>query len=315
MSIEPKVAIIVLNYNGADCLPSCLRSLHQLSYSNKEIIVVDNHSTDHSFRQVKQQFPQCIFIENKENLGFSKGMNVGIKEALSCGAEYCLLFNYDAEIDSEALSLLVSAGEKHSHAGLLSPVVYEEEKKKIWFAQGRVLFSRMRAIHTKPSLTEQNKDTYTSNFLTGCALLIKKELIEKIGFLDECFFLYYEDVDYSFRAREAGFDLLVVSGAKVYHREKSNENPQKVYFLVLSGLIFFQKHTPFFLRPHIALYVRIRRAKNLFDRKVWKTPASEQVYRAYNDFFNEYPTAYFSYLRQLSERLLSKIRSGKHLFF
>lgn len=288
MPNEPRVGIIVLNYNGEDCLLACLRSLDQVSYTNKEIIVVDNGSSDNSLSQAKKQFKQCVFIENKENTGFSKGMNRGMKQALLDGAQYCFLFNYDAEIEQNALSLLVSAGEKYPLSGLLSPVIYEKKQGKIWFAKGKVLFSRMRAVHTKPSMKEKNRDVYPSDFLTGCALLIKKELIEKIGFLDERFFLYYEDVDYSFRAREAGFERLVVSGARAYHSEKSRKNPQKVYFLVLSGLLFFQKHARLLFRLYMAIYVRMRRVKNAVERKIWSTAVSEQVYRAYKKFFDEY---------------------------
>jgi len=306
---EPKVAIIVLNYNGEDCLLPCLSSLFHLSYSNKEIFVVDNGSSDTSFLQAKKQFPQCIFLDNKKNLGFAKGMNIGIKEALVRGAEYCLLCNYDAEIDPEALSFLVSSGEQYPQAGLLSPIIYEEKGGNIWFAQGKILFSRMKAVHIPLSLKNNKKDVYKSDFLTGCVLLIKKKCFELIGLLDESFFLYYEDVDYSLRAKKAGFDRLVVSQAKAYHREKSNENPQKIYFLVLSGLIFFTKHTSFFFRLYSSVYVGIRRLKNFFDQKVRKNIQSEQVFRAFNDFFHEYPTAYLSHFCQLSKRFFARKRS------
>jgi len=292
---SPKVVIIVLNYNGEDCLLSCLRSLENSAYINKEVIVIDNGSSDNSFVQAKRVFPQFIFIENKKNEGFSRGMNIGLKEALLREAEYCLLFNYDAEIDIQALSILVSIGNKYPSAGLLSPTIYQDRNKNIWFEKGKVLFSRMRAVHIQASLNEKQREAYESDFLTGCSLFIKRELIEKIGFLDEKFFLYYEDVDYSFRARKAGFDLLVVPEAKVYHSEQSKQNPLKTYFLVLSGLLFFQKHTPLFIRPYMAIYVTMRRVKNSIERRFFPTNTSQEVSRAYKDFFHEHATSHFPY--------------------
>lgn len=280
------MSIIVLNYNGDDCLLPCLYSLDQLEYTNKEIIVVDNGSTDNSFSFAQQHFPRCTFVQNEKNEGFAKGMNSGMEQAFHNGADFCLLFNYDAEIDPRALTLLISVAKKNPRAGLLSPVIYEKENKHIWFAKGRIDFFRMRAVHERVLQEKFAQESYRSEFLTGCALLIKKELVEKIGFLDEQFFLYYEDADYSLRATKAGFECLVVPQATVFHSEKSSTNPKKTYFLVYSGLLFFKKHTPPVLRPYMAIYGTIRRVKNWADRLFWEKGSAKEVYLAYKDFFH-----------------------------
>ncbi|MDP3957059.1 MAG: glycosyltransferase family 2 protein [bacterium] len=287
MLSSPRVAVIVLNYNGKECLPRCLNSLAQLEYSNREIIIVDNHSSDDSLLVAEKTFPQLTFIRNAENAGFAKGMNIGIRAALAHGAEWCWLINYDTEIDRSALTRLIAAAQKFPNAGLLSPVIYEKESNRPWFAKGRVDFFRMRAIHVAPTRKDLSSDSYPSEFLTGCALLIKKELIGAIGFLDERFFLYYEDADYSLRAASAGFACLVVSGARVRHSEVSQANPGKKYFLVYSGLLFFEKHAPLFLRPYLWLYVTIRRVKNRLDVVLKNSPAALEVRRAYQHFFHE----------------------------
>lgn len=282
----PKVSIIVLNYNGNDCLLSCLCSLDQLEYGNKEIVVVDNGSTDNSLFLAQKLFPNLIFICNEKNEGFSKGMNMGMKQSFLRGAAFCLLFNYDAEIDAQALKRLICVAEKNTHVGLLSPIIYNKESKKIWFAKGKIEFLRMRTIHQKVSQEEFMKESYQSEFLTGCALLVKKELVDVIGFLDEKFFLYYEDADYSLRATKAGFQCLVVPSASVYHSEKSTTNPKKTYFLVYSGLLFFEKHIPAILRPYMAIYVTMRRWKNALDRFLKKGIIAEEVGFAYKEFFH-----------------------------
>jgi GT2 family glycosyltransferase len=288
MSDIPKVAIIVLNYNGDKCLSSCLHSLEKLEYSNKEIIVVDNKSTDSSFSSAQKLYPHFSYIQNEKNEGFAKGMNIGMRIAFSRGAKWCLLFNYDAEIDAQALTELVLVAEKYPHAGLLSPIIFQKGDKQVWFAKGKIDYFRMRAVHTKPSREEFLSDAYSSEYLTGCALFVKKALVDAIGYLDEQLFLYYEDADYCVRARQAGFESLVVSKALVWHSEESKTNPRKTYFLVYSGLLFFRKHTPCILRPYIALYGTIRRVKNLFDRLFCKNDTVESVYRAYKQFFHEY---------------------------
>lgn len=287
MAAIPKVGIIVLNYNGKNCLSACLRSLNRLEYSNREIIIVDNCSSDDSLLTAERMFPQHTFVRNTKNEGFAKGMNIGIRLALARGAEWCWLVNYDAETDPVALTQLIAEAQKHPEAGLLSPVIYEKESARPWFAKGEIDFFRMRAIHGQPNQEESSSESYRSEFLTGCALLIKKELIETIGFLDERFFLYYEDADYSLRATQAGFTCLVVPRASVWHSEESLLRSGKTYFLVYSGLLFFEKHASFLLRPYFFAYVTIRRVKNRFDLMWKKTSDALETKRAYEDYFHE----------------------------
>lgn len=287
MRTFPRVGIVVLNYNGKHCLPLCLASLDGLLYGEKDIIVVDNASTDDSLDEAQRCFPHFTYVRNEKNEGFAKGMNIGIKLALRRGAEWVWIFNYDAVASPKSLDHLIMAAEDSPQAGLLSPLIYEADGEQLWFAKGRIDFLRMRTLHIPPKREDFLQKTYPSDFLTGCALLIRKKLIENIGFFDERFFLYYEDADYSLRAIRAGFDCFVVPEAVVLHSEASRENPKKVYFLVYSGLLFFKKWAPFLLRPYLTLYVTIRRVKNLFDRLSRKSAATQEVYRAYRQYFYE----------------------------
>lgn len=278
---EKQVAIIVLNYNGQDCLLPCLKSLNDLTYQEKMIIVVDNDSQDDSFEQAQKTFPNFVYLKNDQNKGFSGGMNTGIRYALDQGVTWVWLFNYDALAEKEALATLLSGAEGRGSGQLLSPVVVDEKGRK-WFSGGRINYLRMRAEHIA---SKEEKTPYKSEYLSGCALLIHREVFEKIGFLDEDFFLYYEDADFSLRARKAGFSCLVVPKSQVIHSEQSNFNQNKVYHLVLSGLLFFEKHTPWQLRPYIFGYVTIRRVKNRID--VWLgREAASMVQKAYATYFS-----------------------------
>lgn len=291
-----KVAVVVLNYRGKNCLKDCLASLENLDFLEKEIIVVDNASRDGSLEEAERLFPHFVFVRHEENVGFAKGMNAGIRRALANGADYVWLFNNDAEADEKSLKFLVNVAEKNPQAGLLSPVVTGKDGKRTWFAEGRINPARMRTEHAPANPRKLSEECYESEYLSGCALLVRKEVIKKIGFLDEDFFLYYEDADYSLRARQAGFTLLVVPAARVRHNEQSTESYQKVYHLVYSGLVFFGKHATMVSRPYFWLYVTIRRIKNALDRLLGR-PAAFLVSQAYKDYFDEYGAFFLPRLR------------------
>lgn len=282
----PLVGVIVLNYNGRDCLLRSLTSLRQLRYPNFFVVIVDNGSQDDSLQLAKEAFPEFSYQENKKNIGFAAGMNVGLHEVFTVRqAAWAWLFNNDAVADENALTCLIEAAEKEQDAGLLSPVISFSGTKELWFGKGRIDSLRMRATHEAPIPNELEQESYPSDFLTGCALLIKKEVFEKVGPLDPCFFLYYEDADYSLRSRAAGFRTIVVPGARVMHEEQSQKNPQKLYHLVLSGLLFFHKHASFWQKPYFFLYGTIRRIKNVIDIMRGRDDALV-VRRAYHDFYH-----------------------------
>jgi len=285
MEKYPKVFIVILNYNGNDVLKKCLLSVFKNDYPNFEIVLVDNNSSDGSFEKVKTDFSKVNFIKNEENLGFSAGNNIGIRFALERMADYVLLLNNDVEVEKDFLNRLVSVGEKNPKAGILSPLIFNNETKQVWFSGGTINWWRMKSSHEK---SVKKSDCYESEFITGCAMLVKKEVFKKIGLLDEDFFLYWEDADFSLRAGKAKFKKIVVTSSWVYHSEKSEKNRKnKVYWLVVSGLIFFKKNTPVYLRPWTGLYLFLREAKNWLDVFFNRNRLAPVVKRAYNDFKNE----------------------------
>ena len=272
----PKVSIVVLNYNGKDDLRKCLLSLFRLDYSNFEVIVVDNNSTDGSLEEARQHFPRVVFIKNAENLGFSVGNNVGIRYVLEKMTDFVLLLNNDTEVEKSFLTKMIKVANLNPQAGLLSPLIFAGNTDKIWFSGGSIDWFRMKTTHLEGAL----------DALSGCAMLIRAEVFAKIGLLDEDFFLYFEDTDFSLRARQAGFSNLLVREATVRHFEKSEKNKKnKVYWLVLSGLIFFQKNAPNYLKLWHWFYLLLRRTKNWLDLRRDKNDViALAVRKAYGDF-------------------------------
>ncbi|EKE11568.1 MAG: hypothetical protein ACD_15C00059G0006 [uncultured bacterium] len=284
MSTQPKVFIVVLNYNGKDVIKKCLASVFKLDYSNFEVVFVDNNSKDGSLELAKSCFPKAHFIKNEENFGYAAGNNAGIRFSLERMADYVLLLNNDTEVENDFLAKLIEVAESDNKIGLISPIIFEGKTKKVWFSGGEILWRKMSNLHKKDI---ENKDYYDSDFITGCSMLVKSGVFKKIGLLDEDYFLYWEDADFSLRAKKGGFRNVVVSSSRIYHFEASEKNKEnKIYWLVISGLIFFKKNTPWNKKYWVKTYLLMRKAKNLWDVMFNKNEIALTVQKAYKDFKN-----------------------------
>lgn len=274
----PRVFAIVLNYNGGSAAIECLKSLYRSDYPGLEIVVVDNDSKDGSLETLKNLFQKSPIIKNSTNLGFAAGNNIGIRFALEKFADYVFLLNNDATVETDTLSKLVDQAEKNPTAGIISPLILKEKNGSVWFGGGEILWKKMQAGH---KTYRGQKDPFATEYVSGCAMLISKAVFKKIGLFDEAYFLYYEDADFCYRAKKAGFSANVLPAALAYHQEASNAgNARKTYWLVLSALIFFKKNTPGSLRPYLAFYLLLRKIKNFFSHD----PAAKLVRKAYADY-------------------------------
>lgn len=277
----PKIFVIILNYNGKDTIKSCLDSVFCSDYSNLEVVFVDNNSKDGSLEFAKNIFPKFHFIKNESNLGFSAGNNMGIRFALEKMADYVFLLNNDATLEKDTLSKLIRSAE-NSKAGIFSPIIFNGNGK-IWFSGGKIIWTKMRAIHINKKPNKKN--SYPTQYVTGCAMLIKKEVFKKIGLLSEDYFLYYEDADFCLRAKKEGFDSIIIPEAKIIHYEKSElDLSNKIYWLVLSGLIFFRENTPLAFKALTHPYLYLRKVKNIVDNLNNKNQYASVVKKAYLDF-------------------------------
>ncbi len=245
----PKVFIIIINFNGWKDTQECLASLDKVNYDNFEIVLVDNASKERPQEADLKEFPnlKILYQFNKENLGFAGGNNQGIKIALSKGADYILLLNNDTVVASDFLSELVKEGEEDSKNGILGPLIYFYDRKDvIWSAGGRInkRFYRGELIGYQEEDKNQYQATEQVDYISGTCLLIKREVIEKIGLLSEDYFLYYEDTDWCQRAKLAGWRCLFVPSSKIYHKISSSTREFSypyIYYHSRNGLIFCLK--------------------------------------------------------------------------
>jgi hypothetical protein len=273
----PLVYIIILNWNRKDDTLACLRSIKDVKYPQLSVVLVDNASRDGTVESVRENFPAVEVITNSENLRFAGGNNVGIDYAMQNKADYILLLNNDTEVAPDFLSELVSVAENNDRVGMLGPkIYYHNTPKMIWFAGGRIEFWKGWLSHI--GIRELDHGQYDSirdvDYLTGCCLLVKREVIEKVGTLDESYFIYGEDADWCIRAYRAGFKLTYVPSSLIWHKVSSSSGGNMSWFknwnkmksqLRLLGRYakWYQRLTiPFGLALNIALSgVRAARAK------------------------------------------------------
>jgi GT2 family glycosyltransferase len=212
------VAIILLNWNTPQHTINCIASLKQ--YANEalfDIIVADNGSTDGSLALIKAKFPGLIYIDNQENLGFAEGNNRALTYSIEQGYAYSLVMNTDTEIDEDIVTGLSSHLGLHPEAGAAQPAIYwMHNKTSIW--NGRGGFNSILGMTYSDKSISQSPATFkTAEWLTGCCLMIRNSALTKGGLFNKQFFLYYEDVDLSFRLRETGYELHYLPSCKMYH--------------------------------------------------------------------------------------------------
>jgi GT2 family glycosyltransferase len=246
---NPLVFIVVLNWNGLKDTEECLVSISGIQYEPFRVIVVDNGSTDLSPGIIKEKFPDVDLIEVKENLRFAGGNNLGMQKAMEGGADYILLLNNDTIVEPLILRELVKGFSSNPGAGITGPkIFYYYAPGTIWSAGGEVIFYRGLSRHR--GIREKESEFFSTDtevdWVTGCALMVSREVVKKIGFLDPEYYMFGEDADYCFRAKEAGYRILFIPGAKVFHKITASTGggltPFKAYHRVRSSYIFFRKY-------------------------------------------------------------------------
>jgi GT2 family glycosyltransferase len=248
MSDVPKVFVCILNWNKRDDTLHCVETALAQDYTNLRVVVVDNGSTDDSASALRALGDRIDLIENKDNLGFTGGCNTGMRHALSHGGDYVWLLNNDSDCEPETLSRLVAHAESSPDIGMVSPIITDRGTGNDCFAVGRLDLATGIAVETTDAAEAvAMQERYRGQImLKGTALLLKRGLIERVGFLDERFFAYCEDNDYSVRCAAAGFRAECVTTARIYHDEGLPgggwRKPYAYYYAVRNGILFWRKH-------------------------------------------------------------------------
>jgi GT2 family glycosyltransferase len=336
----PKVAILILNWNGWEDTIECIESVLQIDYPNYYAIVIDNGSTNDSITKIKdyadgkikikskyvkyspknkpiklleltnknadssekdlgdhgKEFfktkidQRLILLKNEKNFGFAEGNNIGMRFALTgFDPDYILLLNNDVTVEPDFLTKMIKVGESDKKSGIIgSKIPYYDNPDKNWFCKGIInWFSINIAYHSDKC----REEIINSDYITGCVALIKKEVIEKVGYLDKTLFLYFEDADYCLRARNSGYSMVVVPSAIVYHKVSATSysfiKSTAQYYFSRNRIWFVKKYCP---KKHqkfsmMFLFLRLFLALGFFTLKGDGATVKE-IMKAYKVGFN-----------------------------
>ncbi|NGX47405.1 MAG: N-acetylglucosaminyl-diphospho-decaprenol L-rhamnosyltransferase [Chlamydiae bacterium] len=241
------VAIIVLNWNGKEDTRKCLISLQALTYPHIEIFIIDNGSTDGSKEVFRKEFPTLRLIETKVNLGYAGGNNVGIEIALKEEFDFVFVLNNDTVVDPGIVEAFLS-GFSEEKVGILGAKIYRmDEPNRLDHLGG--LWNPKKIDFDYVGYRAIDGEEYSSSkeldYVCGAALMMRREVLEKVGLFDPRFFLFWEEADFCFRARRAGFLVKNCPEAKVWHKISASftgGKPHAAYFVWRGRLLWIEKN-------------------------------------------------------------------------
>lgn len=264
--MQPKIYVILLNYNGYKDTLECVKSLKKVNYNNLNIVVVDNASTDDS-DSILSNNKEFVYLKADKNEGFAKGNNIGIEYAISNRAEYILLLNNDTIVEEDFLNQMISIFYEEERIGIVgSKILYYPQKDVIWYGGGYVDWFNFVGLNDGKGIKDNgNYDKVSEvSFITGCCMLIKTEVILKVGYLPEEYFMYYEDVEFCINVSDAGYRLVYNPKSIIYHKVSvssgGEDSPFTLKWLTRNKIIFMEKYrykvrNSKYLRAYIYFYL------------------------------------------------------------
>ena len=264
--MSAKVGIVIVNYNGASYQNDAMKSLYESDFKDFKVVVVDSASSDNSIELLEKEYPEVVVLRQIENVGVARGNNIGIEYCKSIGTEYTLLMNNDIEMDSKMLGVLV---EKANTDVITVPkIFYYEPHDMIWYGGGYFNWKRGNAPHI--GMNEYDKgqcdeERFVEYSPTTC-MLIHNSVFDRLGKIDERYFMYWDDTDWCVRVADAGLKILYVPTAIMWHKVSSSTGGMaskvKLYYMNRNKLYFLKKHskhisTLTWIRTYLRMYYLI----------------------------------------------------------
>ena len=241
-----KVCIIIVLFNSKQYLDDCFFSLKNINYPKEfyEILVVDNASTDDSVAYLKKEFPDLEIIENKENSGFAKGNNIGMKSALEKGFDYIYLLNADTEVTPDFLSKAVGQAESDEKIGSVQSRMMLWNNKELVNSIGNEIhylgFGFCRGYKEK---FDQNNYKKEIAYASGAGVLLKTKVLKKTGLFEDDFFMYHEDLDLGWKNMLCGYKNILAKDSIIFHKYSFSKSIKKYYFMERNRfLVLFQNY-------------------------------------------------------------------------
>ncbi|MDD5342166.1 MAG: glycosyltransferase family 2 protein [Patescibacteria group bacterium] len=311
----PPVAVIIVNWNGLSFLPDCLGSLTKTDYPTEcwRIILIDNDSSDGSKEWIQKHYPQITIVSNRQNLGFAKANNQGAGWAIEHGFKYVVFLNYDTTVEPAWLKELVAQAESENLIGSVqAKILLFNDKTKINTLGNKLQYlgfgycgDYLKDEQTAP--TQSQQIAYPS----GAAMLVKCEVLAKVGLFDEDLFMYHEDLDLGWRIWLAGYRVVNAPRSHVYHKYGFSRNPKKLFYLERNRHLVILKNyslkTLILLSPAVALMEIGMLGYSLVSG--WFIPKL----RSYGDIFRELRRTLAKRKNIQSRRLITDREFARHL--
>ncbi len=230
---RPRVATIILNWNGIEDTRECLASLRKVTYPDQRIIVVDNGSDGDQAGQLEREFDGFVeVVRNERNLGFAGGANVGIRRALEQGTDYVLLLNNDVTVDPAFLDAMVNAAAGYKRLAALSPRAYFYDPPNVIYSTGGTV-KRWTGVARQIGRGEEDSGQFERparrDYADGLCMLIPSAALDRVGLLDEDYFAYWEETDWCVRASDKGLRCYYVPEAKVWHKAERSRRASDAF--------------------------------------------------------------------------------------
>jgi GT2 family glycosyltransferase len=238
---------VILNTNRRDDTLECVESLIRSSYQNSRIIVLDNASTDGSAGALRAAYPHVRVIDLATNLGYAGNNNVGIAAALESGAEWVLVLNEDTILADDCVAKLVRAATPDRRIGIVGPTVLHYDEPDVIQSAGGRLGRDWTSYHLDQNTRHQGQrpDSRDVDWISGCAIMVRRDVIDQVGMIDPRYFYFWEETEWCLRATRAGWRVVHVPAAKVWHKGVQRDYrpaPYVTYYATRNRLLTLSKH-------------------------------------------------------------------------
>ena len=243
----PCVVSVILNTNRREDTLECLESLARSSYPRQKAIVLDNASIDGSVEAVRAAFPDVQIVELPSNLGYAGNNNTGIEAAMAAGADWVFVLNEDTVLAPDCLARLVEAGGSDGTIGIVGPMVYHHDEPNVIQSAGGKLTRYWDSFHLAQNTLDEGQfsQPHAVDWISGCAILVRRSVIEEIGMIDVRYFYFWEETEWCLRAKSAGWQIVHVPQARLWHKGVQRDyhpKPSVTYYATRNRLLTLAKH-------------------------------------------------------------------------
>lgn len=276
--MQPKLFVIILNYNGCQDTLDCVESVLRCDYKNLVTVVVDNASTDGSYPVFLGKLPaEVVLLRSETNIGYAGGNNIGIRYAQEQGAEYICVLNNDTVIHGDAFSKCVSFLQENPQAGFVGPVILEFHEDTVQSTGGDIHIRKGDVtLNNNGKLPSQLPDRIPCDYIGGACILMRTSLLDQVGLIPECYFLFFEETEWCFRAQQAGWENQCIPGAYVRHKGSASIDAidgLHAYLMERNRVAFVRRNIG--SKARFCLYLAYQLAKTLYraifrDRIYWR---------------------------------------------